>query len=134
MEELKPCPCGNTDVDYRFEPGDCGQSSTPWSMFCSNMDCPWEFGWFATKEEVKNAWNTRATDPLMEGMIQVLEAQKLVQGKIFYLLNQFASGETQNEYVRIEPIAVLAQVYGDLAAEHSAIIKVLQSVENKEKK
>lgn len=65
-DRLRECPCGCTDVALRFdEYGGCGyyKSKEPWTVFCANMDCWWSFGWFATKECARAAWNTRATDP-----------------------------------------------------------------------
>lgn len=44
----------------------------------------------------------------------------------FRLLNAFASGETQRAYVRVEPLGVLAQVYGDLAPAYQRLQEVLK--------
>lgn len=41
--------------------------------------------------------------------------------KAYRLLNAFATGETQNQWSRVEPIAVLAEVYGTLAPVCNAL-------------
>ena len=70
MEELRECPCGN-EAHLIFEDGI--KVADPWSVACKNFYCPWVFQTFPTKEEAVKHWNTRATDPLLKEMAEVLE-------------------------------------------------------------
>ena len=58
-----------------------------------------------------------------------LQAQFDVQSKIFTLLNYWVSGEYMKEYVRVDPESIIAQVYGDLAAEYNGLKEALAIVE-----
>ena len=74
-EELRPCPCGN-EAHLIFEDGI--KVADPWSILCKNLDCPWIFQTFTTREEAVKCWNTRAPDRLLKQMAEALpEYEKL---------------------------------------------------------
>ena len=60
---------------------------------------------------------------------EALQAQFDVQSKIFTMLNYWASGEHMKAYCRVDPESIIAQVYGDLAAEYKGLKEALTSVE-----
>jgi hypothetical protein len=68
--------------------------------------------------------------PIPETATNVHQAIKVCQHpnweKIWTLMNYFASGESQGQWSRVEPIAVLSEVYFMLAQIDSARKKVLE--------
>lgn len=69
-DRLRECPCGHS-AHIIFEDGT--KVSDPWSIACKNFDCPWVFQTFPSREKAISAWNTRATDPLLEEMKEELK-------------------------------------------------------------
>lgn len=72
MEELRECPCGN-EAHLIFEDGI--KVADPWSVSCKNLDCPWIFQTFTTREEAVKCWNTRH-NPLESEVAELREALK----------------------------------------------------------
>ena len=70
MEELRECPCGN-EAHLIFEEGI--KVADPWSISCKNLDCPWIFQTFTTREEAVKCWNTRH-NPLESEVAELREA------------------------------------------------------------
>ena len=63
---------------------------------------------------------------------ELLEAVKDAVGglaKAYKLMNAYASGDTQNLWVRVDANGVLGQVYGDLAPGYLRLNKALEAVE-----
>ena len=58
-------------------------------------------------------------------LVEALEAQAGVQERIFYMLNSWAKGEHMKDQARVDMEGIIAQVYGDLAAEHSGLLRAL---------
>lgn len=67
---LRECPCGH-ESHVIFEDG--LKVADPWSVACKNFDCPWVFQTFPSREKAISAWNTRATDPLLEEMASYIK-------------------------------------------------------------
>jgi hypothetical protein len=67
----------------------------------------------------------------VERVERVLAHQLAIQQKIFSYLNSYAKGEHMNQFSRVDPEGVLAQVYGDLASGFEELEYVVNKL-NKE--